>query len=1183
MSTKVYGKGRMGRQRKSPTGILPISRSKHLDSGPSTTTTNFSGDGLGVFDFDKCNEVKTPQSLKIRKQNQLSRGRNKSALSGNDPLSQAQGVTNHTRPRSRRGNRDPSAIEKRGKEQRKKFYEHLEENPRTKDIMKQKYTPPKNNYFSTNKKSNFFANTSTGLREKKKKFQQQQVVDLLDDVNLDENDHEPSSRREAAQPLKHPSMMFDDIERDDSFNRYEEEVNSIEHVVTTKRTETNVLKNYEDASPVNNSSNSRVWCSPDRRRKDVEEIDSPHPDKNPIESWEESGNSANAVCSPSKEVFEVTSSGKPSQENDSILPMIKRLEIKAKGKTKATKSGNTSLSFTKVGNNRDVKKTAKRGMAFLSLTESDDNEEKKNESLFDSITPKRKRENNRDTENKEQQQRDVGDEALGVLHNVIISSKRQKVDQQDSPSTADAALNIQTSPSDSISSKSIWHTVKRVSSNVVSSVRSFSSPTKKRKRKRGKPLSNTTLVASKLPARLSAYGSDKNDVVISELNEGSSRRNSQRLSTSSEANDSISDWTYRSDEGSRRRSRRLSSNKTDDSFSDFKYSEFKSTEYRRRSSRLSATRRPVDTKGSAHDVPIEIIDSDEEIDPTEKEAESIDLARVTLGSKYSSSDCKLILRNNRFDLCYKTKRGHTTHDISCEDVIMIQYCVDEQGNDDDLVLLILRARQTEKNGLDRLRKSLLPSDDDISDDLPKKGFIVLELRSTSALDKFLDWANKWPEDLCQYEYYVHGGEFDTHSLQIDKPDCRKSYAETMFSKIEMDNENRRSSLRTRSSSRNKNNNSNKTLVVFPFGGGNVCLNRATENLTELRQLCELEEQEQDEQVIEEEPITESKKAKARSHVLTIREEDAERLEFGEFLNDTLIDFWMQWTMRKEDRGRSPVHIFSSHFYSSLKNDGTAAVASWTAKKNIDIFSKRFVFIPINESLHWSLCVVVNPSSISNSRQLFADESDSRYAEEPASCILFLDSLKAHKKKTVARHVRRWLNSEWKRLKSETDDHVYTAKTMKVFSPRIPYQDNSWDCGVFVCRYAFALFMRRHVEVTVRDVHDSMGMYIGSNDYFLFGMSDIERIRNEMKCLISKLAVFYKNWLKEEKEAKAKAKLEEGKITETKQGEDGEEKQGEANNQLEKENLREKSDCGKLISDMVKENITKRNEPATLEL
>ena len=56
-------------------------------------------------------------------------------------------------------------------------------------------------------------------------------------------------------------------------------------------------------------------------------------------------------------------------------------------------------------------------------------------------------------------------------------------------------------------------------------------------------------------------------------------------------------------------------------------------------------------------------------------------------------------------------------------------------------------------------------------------------------------------------------------------------------------------------------------------------------------------------------------------------------------------------------------IFSTHFLTTLKRDGTAAVISWTANKKINIFKQRFVFLPINDSLHWSLCVVVNPGLI----------------------------------------------------------------------------------------------------------------------------------------------------------------------------------------------------------------------------
>jgi len=51
--------------------------------------------------------------------------------------------------------------------------------------------------------------------------------------------------------------------------------------------------------------------------------------------------------------------------------------------------------------------------------------------------------------------------------------------------------------------------------------------------------------------------------------------------------------------------------------------------------------------------------------------------------------------------------------------------------------------------------------------------------------------------------------------------------------------------------------------------------------------------------------------------------------------------------------------------STLASDGAKAVSSWTAKKKIDIFEKKLIFVPVNSDLHWSLCVIVNPGFIAN--------------------------------------------------------------------------------------------------------------------------------------------------------------------------------------------------------------------------
>lgn len=80
---------------------------------------------------------------------------------------------------------------------------------------------------------------------------------------------------------------------------------------------------------------------------------------------------------------------------------------------------------------------------------------------------------------------------------------------------------------------------------------------------------------------------------------------------------------------------------------------------------------------------------------------------------------------------------------------------------------------------------------------------------------------------------------------------------------------------------------------------------------------------------------------------------------------------MMWRMdalyvritRMEPTHSSCVHIFTTHFYTTLFVEGLAAVSNWTTKKRINIFTKRMIFIPVHQDMHWSLCVVVNPGLV----------------------------------------------------------------------------------------------------------------------------------------------------------------------------------------------------------------------------
>lgn len=100
--------------------------------------------------------------------------------------------------------------------------------------------------------------------------------------------------------------------------------------------------------------------------------------------------------------------------------------------------------------------------------------------------------------------------------------------------------------------------------------------------------------------------------------------------------------------------------------------------------------------------------------------------------------------------------------------------------------------------------------------------------------------------------------------------------------------------------------------------------------------------------------------------------DLERLNEGEFFNDTLISFYLRYLEQKCEE-RNPemakrIYFFNSFFYASLtktqrgkKGINYEAVQKWT--RGMDIFNCDFVVVPINESLHWYFAVICNLPSL----------------------------------------------------------------------------------------------------------------------------------------------------------------------------------------------------------------------------
>ena len=128
--------------------------------------------------------------------------------------------------------------------------------------------------------------------------------------------------------------------------------------------------------------------------------------------------------------------------------------------------------------------------------------------------------------------------------------------------------------------------------------------------------------------------------------------------------------------------------------------------------------------------------------------------------------------------------------------------------------------------------------------------------------------------------------------------------------------------------------------------------------------------------------------------------------------------------RYEDRHCSNIKIFSTQFYTKLENEGLESVEKWTRNKNVDVFKKKFLFIPINKTNHWLLVVIVNPGHLPSSY--------SKGVGEPF--VILLDSYPFLDYDKIMSNVYSWLNAEAVRLEKIQNIGGLNEESLPILTP-----------------------------------------------------------------------------------------------------------------------------------------------------
>ncbi|XP_032741665.1 sentrin-specific protease 1 isoform X2 [Rattus rattus] len=174
--------------------------------------------------------------------------------------------------------------------------------------------------------------------------------------------------------------------------------------------------------------------------------------------------------------------------------------------------------------------------------------------------------------------------------------------------------------------------------------------------------------------------------------------------------------------------------------------------------------------------------------------------------------------------------------------------------------------------------------------------------------------------------------------------------------------------------------------------------------------------------------------------LTITRKDIQTLNHLNWLNDEIINFYMNMLMeRSKEKGFPSVHAFNTFFFTKLKAAGYQAVKRWT--KKVDVFSVDILLVPIHLGVHWCLAVV-------DFRKKSITYYDSMGGVNNEACRILLQYLKQE-------------SVDKKRKELDTNGWQLFSKK----SQEIPQQMNGSDCGMFACKYADCITKDRPINFT----------------------------------------------------------------------------------------------------------------------
>lgn len=181
------------------------------------------------------------------------------------------------------------------------------------------------------------------------------------------------------------------------------------------------------------------------------------------------------------------------------------------------------------------------------------------------------------------------------------------------------------------------------------------------------------------------------------------------------------------------------------------------------------------------------------------------------------------------------------------------------------------------------------------------------------------------------------------------------------------------------------------------------------------------------------------------------------------LNDTIVEFYTNYLLHKT-MNRDKFHLFNTFFYNSLKkalkpaidgdNDEVPSAFKQTARrwdKDVRIFEKDYLVIPICEHEHWNLVIVC-----------FANRCNPL---EKRPLVILFDSLGyRYNFASITTPIRKFLSIRWGYERTNELPRDFTKKSIIAdVCAKVPRQKNSYDCGIYMLN-AFEKFLQSPITL-----------------------------------------------------------------------------------------------------------------------